>query len=914
MGRCKRLSSIVGIILTLIISARTITLKASEVQVYTINPYCASWPTINDTGDMIGTFPPLQAHFAFDLSNLPSNATIISATFSAYFSNGSYTPSYRSIWYNSDDSWIASIRLRDPGNSIVADKVVGTFLHDNSPDEGYVWKTVTITYDGWANDIADGYISFMITGGQSGAVGLYPGETGDTWGVLKAPELTLTLDGTPLPIIVTSPNGGESFQTGSTQNITWYSSGTVGSNVKIELYKDDSYLRDIVASTANDGSFSWTVPSDLSAGTYKVKIIDISNSSVYDFSNSYFNIIDISSPSGLLQFKTSAVLIQENIGKVRVYVSRTDGSSGEASVNYSTSDGTALANSDYIAQSGTFYWGDGDTSDKYLDVSITNDTIYESEESFTISLSNASGASLGSITQMTIIIADNDSAPPVINPPQVDTLSPVNITSNTATLSGLLKNDGSDSTDVSCSCRFSYWKSGDEANTKTTDWQSGISQGAKFNAGISGLDPNTVYLFYAQASNSAGTVNASKTKFTTLMDSNIPPVVFNPAEPNTLLIQNFVKVIQDDPNMPNDNQGLITYVEGIGLNELDQNDVLYSAPIFEQASKIVSLVSMPEQKGKAAGFYELSKDARPKSPQDALLELSVFSPVLHDPNINSENSLKFWLAKNAFKGKTITIQKVSSDPNIAYPVWDVNEIISKNGRTMALSNLSDQKLNNPYAWFNLSTNRQILDIDDNGIVELYDYALLLMDVGKTGIYRNDIASVINKVNVIGIPDGKVNDIDVIAFITEYNKMYPGNPIPDPYSMFSENFESGILQDPFSSYGNSKWKISTDSYSGNYSVKSGNIKNNQLSVLEVNVNLSKDGNVSFQAKVSSELNFDKLKFYIDSEEKGSWSGAQDWKKMTYQISSGSHILKWEYIKDDSVSSLEDSAWIDEIIIQ
>ena len=198
MSRNVGLSVIVCLFLILNSSAQIISLDDSDInspdpdsKTYTLNPYCSSWPTVNDTGDMIGNFPSEQAHFAFDLSSLPSNATIISATFSAYFNNGSSVPSTREIWYNSDDSWINLVYAHDPGNSVVADEIIGSFLHDDSIYDGFVWKTVTITYDGWANDIADGYISLMITGGQSGAIGLYPGETGYTWGVLKEPELTL---------------------------------------------------------------------------------------------------------------------------------------------------------------------------------------------------------------------------------------------------------------------------------------------------------------------------------------------------------------------------------------------------------------------------------------------------------------------------------------------------------------------------------------------------------------------------------------------------------------------------------------------------------------------------------------------------------------------------------------------------
>jgi len=132
----------------------------------------------------------------------------------------------------------------------------------------------------------------------------------------------------PPQITVTSPNGGESWQAGTEKTITWNSTETVGANVRIELYKDDSYFGYIVTSTANDGAYTWPIPSNLQAGTtYQVKIIDTSNSSVYDYSNGYFYvtapppvdnaaILDFDPPTGILQrgTQTTATVRVKNTG------------------------------------------------------------------------------------------------------------------------------------------------------------------------------------------------------------------------------------------------------------------------------------------------------------------------------------------------------------------------------------------------------------------------------------------------------------------------------------------------------------------------------------------------------------------------------------------------------------------------
>jgi subtilisin family serine protease/subtilisin-like proprotein convertase family protein len=111
---------------------------------------------------------------------------------------------------------------------------------------------------------------------------------------------------------------------------------------------------------------------------------------------------------GSLQFKSAAYSVAEDGGSVRIYVSRTAGSSGTASVNYATANGSATAGSDYTAQSATLNWSDGDSADKHFDVPIINDSTPEDGEDFTAALSGATGASIGSPSTTTVTIPIND--------------------------------------------------------------------------------------------------------------------------------------------------------------------------------------------------------------------------------------------------------------------------------------------------------------------------------------------------------------------------------------------------------------------------------------------------------------------------------------------------------------------------
>ena len=80
------------------------------------------------------------------------------------------------------------------------------------------------------------------------------------------------------------------------------------------------------------------------------------------------------------------------------------------SVNYTTSNGTATAGSDYTAASGTLTFADGETS-KSISVPINNDTIVEGNETIGMTLSNPTGgATLGNQTTSVLTIQDDDVA------------------------------------------------------------------------------------------------------------------------------------------------------------------------------------------------------------------------------------------------------------------------------------------------------------------------------------------------------------------------------------------------------------------------------------------------------------------------------------------------------------------------
>jgi hypothetical protein len=147
-------------------------------------------------------------------------------------------------------------------------------------------------------------------------------------------------------ITVTSPNGGEDVQVGSNQNITWNSNNTSG-NVHIEFSDNSgSTWHDIIASTTDDGSHTYTVP-NMPSNTCLIRVSDTDGSPT-DVSDAVFSIsgsadsITVTSPNGgeswLVDSIYNITWISNNTsGNVYIEYSATNGS-GWSYVIASTAD------------------------------------------------------------------------------------------------------------------------------------------------------------------------------------------------------------------------------------------------------------------------------------------------------------------------------------------------------------------------------------------------------------------------------------------------------------------------------------------------------------------------------------------------------------------------------------------------
>ena len=176
-----------------------------------------------------------------------------------------------------DDFWF------DPPPPLPADQVDFEYLHLQITNEGDFTEDITTLDYSWTGplgltlqreltlselliEFAPGETKELIVTINTPSAGLYdltvtipavPGET-DTDDNSRT-EGSITVEDN---ITVTSPNGGENWQVGSSHDITWTSLGTSG-NVRIEYSTDNgTNWTDISAGTTDDGTYPWIIPDE----------------------------------------------------------------------------------------------------------------------------------------------------------------------------------------------------------------------------------------------------------------------------------------------------------------------------------------------------------------------------------------------------------------------------------------------------------------------------------------------------------------------------------------------------------------------------------------------------------------------------------------------------------------------------
>jgi subtilisin family serine protease len=138
-------------------------------------------------------------------------------------------------------------------------------------------------------------------------------------------------------------------------------------------------------------------------GTYHVVVVNFDRvAKTYQLTATYD-----STNASSLAFAAAAFAVSESAGTAVVTVNRS-GSLGAAAVEYAVAQGSATPGGDYTNINGTLSWAAGESEPKTFAIPIVDDALPEALESFTVTLTNATGAPLGTPAVATVQITDDD--------------------------------------------------------------------------------------------------------------------------------------------------------------------------------------------------------------------------------------------------------------------------------------------------------------------------------------------------------------------------------------------------------------------------------------------------------------------------------------------------------------------------
>ena len=303
---------------------------------------------------------------------------------------------------------ISAAAVTAPANALVTVTV--------SSSAGTPAGTVSLVVDGGAAlsaSLSSGQAQFTLTSPSAGTHTLSAtyaaqpnlGSSGATSTLQVNPSATGGTDVDPLFFSRATYSAKESS---AKATITVLRSGPTGGTVSVQYATSDGTARAGVDYVATSGTLTFTP--GVTQRTFSVKPI---NNSIGD-GNRTVN-LTLSNPGGgaLLGAPTTAVLVIVNDdvagsvrfqnssyavrasgGSITIQVHRDAGNAGGVTVNYATSNGTAVAGVDYVATSGTLTFGAG-VNDKTFTISLINNG--GGNRTVTLTLNNpGGGAVLGS--------------------------------------------------------------------------------------------------------------------------------------------------------------------------------------------------------------------------------------------------------------------------------------------------------------------------------------------------------------------------------------------------------------------------------------------------------------------------------------------------------------------------------------
>jgi hypothetical protein len=194
--------------------------------------------------------------------------------------------------------------------------------------------------------------------------------------------------------------------------------GQTVADSEIDYGPSQTYGFNASAASGANSALSFDL-SDLACGTsYHYRIVAFGAHDGAATSDGTFKTADCQ--PGTLAFEKPKISIKNTQAALTLKVDRTGGADGPVTVKYATTDGTAVAGTDYNHASGTLRWADGDSKAKTITLFSLMNPNQTKDVNFTVALSGANGgaaAGKSSTVTLTPQSTGGSNPPPSKNPP-----------------------------------------------------------------------------------------------------------------------------------------------------------------------------------------------------------------------------------------------------------------------------------------------------------------------------------------------------------------------------------------------------------------------------------------------------------------------------------------------------------------
>ncbi|MBK8001645.1 MAG: DUF11 domain-containing protein [Verrucomicrobia bacterium] len=142
--------------------------------------------------------------------------------------------------------------------------------------------------------------------------------------------------------------------------------------------------------------------------TVNLSLFAVTSNASLSVTSAVVAIVENDFRAGQLTFSATNYAVLEDAGVFEFSVIRTNGSTGVLTVDYETVNGTALGTNDFVTQSGTLTFVEGQTN-QLITLTLLDDLLVEGTETFSIRLKNPSfGTVISGTTNAQVNLLDDD--------------------------------------------------------------------------------------------------------------------------------------------------------------------------------------------------------------------------------------------------------------------------------------------------------------------------------------------------------------------------------------------------------------------------------------------------------------------------------------------------------------------------